>query len=105
MEIGARWNYLKLDDATYGDATDTTVLVLADNRKSAKKAQGVGVAVSYVPSRTAKLSVNFEQTKFTGGNSVSTTTTDPDTMKATTTVTVTDRKTENALFARAQVNF
>jgi hypothetical protein len=36
---------------------------------------------------------------------VSTSTTDPTTMKVTTTTTVADRKTENALFTRAQVNF
>jgi phosphate-selective porin OprO/OprP len=105
LEIGARWNYLKLDDASFGSATDPTAPVFADNKRSVGKAVGWGGALTYVPSRMVRVSVNFEQTRFTGGSSVSTSTTDPTTMKVTTTTTVADRKTENALFTRAQVNF
>ena len=105
LEIGFRYNYLKLDDATFGNAADPSVPSFADLKKSSSKAQGWAVALTLVPSRTVRFAVNFEQTKFTGGSSVSTSVTDPDTMKTTTTVTVADRNTENALFGRAQVNF
>lgn len=105
LEIGARLNYLKVDDASFGSATDPTAPVFADSKRSVGKAVGWAGALTYVPSRTVRFSVNFEQTRFTGGSSGSTTTTDPTTMKTTTTTTVADRKTENALFTRAQVNF
>ena len=105
LEIGVRWNYLKVDDATFGNTADPTAPVFADEKRSVRKANGFGGALTYVPSRTVRFAVNFEQTRFTAGSSVSTTTTDPTTMKTTTTTTVADRKTENALFGRAQVNF
>jgi phosphate-selective porin OprO/OprP len=105
LEIGFRWNYLKVDNAAFGDAADATVPTFADLKKSASKAQGWAGALTFVPSRTVRFAVNFEQTRFTGGSSVSSSVTDPATMKTTTTVTVADRKTENALFGRAQVNF
>lgn len=105
LEIGVRWNYLKLDDATFGSAADPAATTFADNKRSVSKATGFAGALTYVPSRTVRFTVNFEQTRFTAGSSVSTTTTDPTTMKTTTTTTVADRKTENALFGRAQVNF
>jgi len=105
LEIAARWNYLKVDDATFGNTADPTAPVFADEKRSVRKANGFGGTLTYVPSRTVRFAVNFEQTRFTAGSSVSTTTTDPTTMKTTTTTTVADRKTENALFGRAQVNF
>ena len=79
--------------------------VFADDKRSVRKATGWAGALTYVPSRTVRFAVNFEQTRFTAGSSVSTTTTDPTSMKTTTTTIVVDRKTENALFGRAQVNF
>ena len=105
LEIGVRWNYLKVDDASFGNAADPTAPVFADEKRSVRKATGFAGALTYVPSRTVRFAVNFEQTRFTAGSSVSTTTTDPTTMKTTTTTTVADRKIENALFGRAQVNF
>ena len=101
LELAARWNYLKVDDATFGNATDATVPTFADAKKSARKAQGFAFALTFVPSRTFRLAVNYERTRFTDGSSVSVT--DPTTMKATTQVA--NRNTENALFGRAQVNF
>lgn len=105
LEIGARWNYLKVDEASFGSTTDPGAPVFADSKRSVSKATGWAAALTYVPSRMVRFSVNFEQTRFTGGSSASTTATDPTTMKVTTTTTVADRKTENALFTRAQVNF
>jgi len=104
LEIGVRWNYLKVDGATFGSTTDTTALVFADNTKSPAKVQAFGGAINYVPSRTFRLCVNFEQSRFTGGSSVKTTTTDATGAKVTT-ATVTNRHTENALLGRVQVNF
>jgi len=105
LEIGVRWNYLKVDDASFGNAADPTAPVFADEKRSVRKATGFAGALTYVPSRSVRFAVNFEQTRFSAGSSVSTTTTDPTTMKSTTTTTVADRKIENALFGRAQVNF
>jgi len=105
LEIGVRWNYLKVDSATFGDAADASVPTFADRYKSSSKAQGWAGALTFVPSRTVRFAVNFEQTRFTGGSSVSTPVTDPDTGTTTPKVTIADRKTENALFGRAQVNF
>jgi len=105
LEIGVRWNYLKIDDASFGNTADPAAPVFADEKRSVRKATGFAGALTYVPSRTVRFAVNFEQTRFTAGSSVSTTTTDPTTMKTTTTTTVADRKIENALFGRAQVNF
>jgi phosphate-selective porin OprO/OprP len=105
LEIAARWNMLKIDGDAFGNAADPTVPVFADNTKAVSKAQGFTGALTYVPSRTWRLTVNFDRTSFTAGSSVSTSTTDPATMKTTTTKTVSNRNTENALLARAQVYF
>jgi phosphate-selective porin OprO/OprP len=101
LEIAARWNYLKIDDATFGNSADATVPVFADSKKSVSKAQGWTGALNYVPSRTFRFALNFDRTTFTGGSSVSIV--DPTTMKTTTSVA--NRNTENALMARAQVYF
>ena len=106
LEIAARWNYLKIDDATFGNLDDRTLPVnAADITKSASKAQGFGGAVNYVPSRTFRLAVNFEQTRFTGGIAGAKGTA-TDASGATVNVTAfANRKTENALFGRVQLSF
>ncbi len=93
LEIAARWNWLKLDDATFGSTTDTTQPVFADATKSISKAQGFGGAVNYLASRALKLAVDFEQTRFTGGN------------VAADKKTVVSRGTENVIIGRLQLNF
>jgi phosphate-selective porin OprO/OprP len=80
LEIAVRWNYLKLDDDTFP--------AYASHTTSANKAQGFGVAANFVPSRTLRISTTFEQTYFTGGAAASG-----------------DRKTENVILERVQVNF
>jgi phosphate-selective porin OprO/OprP len=105
LEIAGRWNYLKVGDAAFGNPADATVAVFADRKKSASQAQGWAGALTYVPSRLFRVTVNFERTTFTGGSSVSTMAFDPTTMKATTTTSVVDRRTENALLARTQIYF
>lgn len=103
LEIGVRYNILKVDDATV-DTTAPSTIAFADATKNSTKVQAFGGAINYVPSRTFRLCLNFEQSRFTGGSSVKTTTTDATGAKTTTT-TVTNRNTENALLGRVQVNF
>ena len=100
LEIGVRYNVLKVDDATVNTTAPTTI-AFADGTKSASKVQAFGGAINYVPSRTFRVCLNFEQSRFTGGNAVKTT--DPTTTKTTTVIT--NRNTENALLGRVQVNF
>ena len=112
LEIGVRWNYLKLDDATItpltaaapAAPTDPTLIAFADGTKSALKAQAFAGAINYIPSRTFRLAVDFEQTRFTDGASAKLATTDASGAAKTITVYA-NRKTENALMGRIQVNF
>jgi phosphate-selective porin OprO/OprP len=83
LELAVRWNWLKVDDATYPN--------YADISKSASKAQGWAVGANYVPSRPVRLVVNYERTRFTGG--------------AGTTTATKDRNTESLVIGRVQVNF
>jgi phosphate-selective porin OprO/OprP len=93
MEIAARWSWLKLDDTSLGDPANATAVVFADPLKSASKAQGFCGSVNFIPSRTLRLTVAFEQTRFEGGRA------------AADKKTVVDRNTENVIFGRTQVNF
>ncbi len=93
IEIAARWNWLKVDNATFGNPADPTAVVFADPTKSAGKAQGFGGSMNFIPSRTLRLTVAFEQTRFEGGR------------VAADKKTVLDRNTENLIFGRTQVNF
>jgi phosphate-selective porin OprO/OprP len=96
IQIAARWNWLKVDSRTFvADPDLAGSVAYADPLRSARVAQGWAAAVNYVPRRTLKLAVNFEQTYFSGGASVN----------QGGTATVTDRKTENLILARTQVNF
>ena len=105
LEVGVRWNYLKVDNATISPTYDSTMIAFADGTKSALKANAFAGAVNYIPSRTFRLAVDFEQTRFTDGNSAKVATTDATTGAAKTTTVYANRKTENALLGRVQVNF
>jgi phosphate-selective porin OprO/OprP len=106
LEIGVRWNYLKADDATFGNLTNPGLPVFAaDITKSPRKAQGFGGAINYVPSRTFRLIVNFEQTRFTGGAAGAKVAATDATGAAVMVTSPANRKTENALMGRVQVNF
>lgn len=106
LEIGVRWNYLKADDATFGNLANPGLSAFAaDITKTPSKAQGFGGAINYVPSRTFRLAVNFEQTRFTGGAAgpkVAATDVNGAAVMVTSSA---NRKTENALLGRVQVNF
>jgi phosphate-selective porin OprO and OprP len=96
LQLAVRWNWLKVDSRTFAADPDIAGSVsYADPLRSVRVAQGWAAGINYVPRRTFKLALDFEQTHFTGG--VSST-------QAGATV-VTDRKTENLLIGRAQVNF
>jgi phosphate-selective porin OprO/OprP len=94
LEIAARWNYLKMDGATFGDLADATVPVFSDPTKNVSKAQGFAGGVNYLASRAVKLAVDFEQTRFTGGGQL-----------AADKKSVMNRATENVIIGRLQLNF
>ncbi|HET6148594.1 MAG TPA: porin [Polyangia bacterium] len=83
LEIAARWNWLKADDATFPDFADIT--------RSASRAKGWAGAVNYVPSRTLRLTAAYERTTFSGGGG--------------TAAAPSNRNTEAVVFGRVQVNF
>jgi phosphate-selective porin OprO/OprP len=93
LEIAARWNWLKIDSEAFGIATDATQPVYADSTKNVSKAQAFAGAVNYLASRALKIAVDFEQTRFTGGN------------VAADKKTVVNRSTENVVIGRLQLNF
>ncbi|HVT07407.1 MAG TPA: porin [Polyangia bacterium] len=79
LEIGFRYNWLRLDQAAFPTA--------ADPNKSVAKADGYGVALNWQLSRNLKASANFEQTWFSGGAKNG------------------NRKTEDLLVGRFQIAF
>jgi phosphate-selective porin OprO/OprP len=93
VEIAARWSWLKIDPKTFADPNVPTSVSYADPLRNARQAQSWAVAVNYVPRRSFRLAVDFEQTRFEGGAA------------AADKKTVVDRKTENAVIGRAQINF
>jgi phosphate-selective porin OprO/OprP len=92
-ELAGRWSVLRVGDAAFGNPDDPTAPVFADPLKSARKAQSWALAVNLIPSRTVKLGATFERTTFSGG------------LAAADKKTVADRKAENAIFSRLQVNY
>ena len=91
IEVAVRWAWLKLDPATFGDAKVAGSVQYADPLRSARSAQAWTAGLTWVPARRFHVALNFEQTIFKGG--------------AGTTAAPGDRKTENVLVGRAQVNF
>jgi len=91
LEIAVRWNYLKIDSATFGNSADATVF--SDPKKNVSKAQAFAGGVNYLASRAVKLAVDFEQTRFTGGQ------------VAADKKSVANRTTENVIIGRLQLNF
>jgi phosphate-selective porin OprO/OprP len=93
LEIAVRWNYLKIDDATFGNSADASQPVFSDATKNVSKAQAFAGGVNYLASRALKLAVDFEQTRFTGGQ------------VAADKKTIANRTTENVIIGRLQLNF
>jgi hypothetical protein len=91
--VAARWSWLKVDSDTFADPTAGRTVSYADPLKNSREAQSWAGAITYVPRRTFRLALDFEQTRFKGGAA------------AADKKTVIDRKTENVLIGRAQVSF
>lgn len=89
VEIAARYSFLNIDDVAFQGSG------LADASKSVTKAQGFDFGVNWYLSRNIRISGNWEQTYFTGGNSVT---------RAGAKV-ITDRPTEKVLAGRFQIAF
>jgi phosphate-selective porin OprO/OprP len=90
IELAARYNWINLDDLGFANNG-----VFADKYKSVTAAKGFGVGANWWLNRNLKLSANWEQTSFTGGNSTGT----------GAAKVVSDRTTEKVLIGRFQVAF
>ncbi|HKX12108.1 MAG TPA: porin, partial [bacterium] len=80
FEFGVRYNEAKIDQDAFP--------IFADPNKSARKAKNWGVAFNWIINDNAKLYLDFEQTHFDGGGKGGI-----------------DRKTENVILNRYQLNF
>lgn len=80
LEIVARYGVLDIDDAVFP--------VYADPSKSVSQARDAGVGLNWYFSGNARAALNYDETRFTGGNAGGG-----------------DRDREQALFARLQVSF
>jgi phosphate-selective porin OprO and OprP len=89
LVIAARWSWLKVDDATFP--------TYANPVASARSANAFGAAVSWVPRRTTRFAISYEQTRFEGGAGIAAMGMAP--------ATITDRATEHVFIGRAQANF
>jgi phosphate-selective porin OprO/OprP len=89
IEIGARFNWLDLDDISFQGSG------LADQGKSVTKAQGFGLALNWWLNRNLKATGNWERTTFEGGNATG----------SGAARVITDRATENVVIGRLQVAF
>lgn len=91
FEVALRWSWLKVDPATFGDPNVAGSTQYADPTKSARAAQEWAGVLTWIPAIPVHLAVSFAQTSFKGG--------------AGTATMIADRKTENVIIGRAQVNF
>lgn len=89
FQLAARVGRLKLDDDTFP--------TYANPVTSARSATQVAGGFAWVPRRSVRLSVNYEQTRFEGGAGTAAMGTSP--------AVIQDRKTEHLVLGRAQVNF
>ncbi len=83
LEIGVRYDWLKIDSATFPN--------FADPAKSVVKAQGIGVALNWYLSKSLRLVATYDQTKFDGG--------------AGSTGAIANRTTEKVFIGRMQVGY
>lgn len=80
LELAVRYGVLDIDDGVFP--------VYADPTKSVTESRDAGVAVNWYLTSNARLSVNYDETQFTGGAAGGG-----------------DRDTEQALFARLQLSY
>jgi phosphate-selective porin OprO/OprP len=87
--LAARWSWLAVDDATFS--------TYANPVASARAANAFAGAITWVPRRSARFSVSYEQTRFDGGAGTAASGMNP--------AVITDRATENVIIGRTQVSF
>jgi phosphate-selective porin OprO/OprP len=79
FEIAARYSFIEFAQLAFPDFADTAA--------SARRASNVGAALTWVLSRTVQIGLNLEHTQFKGASKTG------------------NRKAENMLLSRAQLNF
>ncbi|HEY7376010.1 MAG TPA: porin [Polyangia bacterium] len=89
LVIAARWSWIAVDDATFP--------TYANPIASARSANAFGGAITWVPRRSARLSVSYEQTRFDGGAGTA--------ASGMTAAVIADRPTEHVIIGRTQVSF
>jgi len=89
FQLAARLGWLKIDDDTFP--------TYANPVASARSATQYAGGFAWVPRRVVRLTINFEQTRFKGGAGTA--------AMGMTPADIQDRKTENVIIGRAQVNF
>jgi phosphate-selective porin OprO/OprP len=103
LEIAARWSWIKLDPATFGNPAVSGSTAYADPLKSARSAQSFAGGLTWVPRRTVHLALDLEQTRFAGGTGTAATSAKPGVPAMP--AVFADRKLEYVVIGRAQVNF
>ena len=97
LELAARYDVLQIDDRAFDrsdPATGSYARGFASPVAAVSKAQGWTAAAVYSPSRTLRFYLNVEQTFFTDGGAID-----------TSTRLATNRATENLVFGRVHVKF
>ena len=89
LVIAARWSWIAVDDATFS--------TYANPVASARAANAFGGAITWVPRRTARFAISYEQTRFDGGAGTA--------AMGMTPAAIRDRLTEHVFIGRAQANF
>jgi phosphate-selective porin OprO/OprP len=89
LVLAARFSWITVDDATFATYANPVV--------SARTAKAYGGAVTWVPRRSARFAVMYEQTRFDGGAGSA--------AAGTTAAVVLNRPTEHLLIGRTQVSF
>lgn len=102
LQLAFRWSWLKVDAESLSDP-NVNGTGYADATRSAASATAYAGGVAWIPRRSYKILLDFEQTRFEGGAGRGPLAATPGipAMPAL----IVDRKTENALFGRVQVNF
>ena len=87
--LAARWSWLAVDDATFS--------TYANPVASARAANAFGGAITWVPRRSARFAISYEQTRFDGGAGAA--------ASGMTPAVIADRPTEHVIIGRTQVSF
>lgn len=102
LQLAARWSWIEVDAATLSDPNVPNT-GYADALRSARSARSFAGGIAWVPRRSLRLSLDFEQTQFRGGAGTAIVPATPGVPAMP--AVVTDRKPENVFIGRAQVNF